>query len=1291
MADSGFVYKANESKGEYLVFNSSSDYDSEFDYIRNLLEGVDFFTDSLDLKIYPEGYPDSDFEVLVRSRPNKAGFLLPAAIFDADFELVSFLLVERKNYQRAILISKNKDVLADIHGNFLFEETLDGETISYSMREFVQEATDPGHDMGLVRGVTVAPASLVQSLPPEPKAKPSALKKELSKPHKVEQEEETEEYVQPELDRYIAPVSNPKKKMKRILLPEEEEKQRKKAEPKPTTAKPAVAKPVQEVPTAPQPQVQRSPFEATKKRDFRKPIPDPIEPKTKEIPAKPAPKVENPVQMPALEKSFSAVSKKKIKDLSRIPSSFFSNLWKSVDSINFVPDYDRGRPRLAINCANGEYAYDLSFYLKSEFKKPFHVEPHKNCNFAPVAPEPDDELPNILTTCSLQRFYFLAAFLDPYGKPYSYLIALKEDPDIAAILVKGRYQYFIFAVSSIGIYIPMLKLSSSDLLSRCYPEDFPSEEEEIGEEPAKKEEEKPIAPKAESVPPAKKVAPASEKKEEKRAISAKDPRRENAVERRKIYYTPHFKAKFDAFLKDHQAKGQKDFDDFLFNLQTLKDDELEQFFARKHVKRIQCFKMHLSNDSEYAASRIFYLTADQFENLGRRIEPRSMVLFAFSTQQEHDIQEEIEAKGYAALRRNSTILCFPAPTTAKEEEKLYVLSSDQNKYLEKSTSELPAAVLGSAGSGKTLMSYQAYLELCSSMEEKVLYVTYEKKLKEKASAAFEEMGAKNATVLTFKELMKVIHVSAGQLKPQFKNNFHEWFFSRKEKDFILRANLISPNKEDAFSTAYVFYRGVIEGSLKNLQKKGKASKILTREEFKDEIESEYGLTLEQKEAIYDIALAYEKHLKDIGGITDNKYALRLIEEEKREVFDAIVVDEYQDLTELQLYAIAKVLKDSKPHKLLLFGDDNQAVNPTILNITGLNKVLYEAFGEKINYVSLKTTYRTGKALFTYIVDVLRIKDQAIGADRGENTAPVSTYRDDEQDLYITLLQDPTHFETLLLAAKNSKIDVVFIFPSAAKRDQAKKKYASLLNDNAFLSDNFLSVEGSKGREWDSCVLVDFISSSKDIFEAMLGEERAGHRSTVHRMLFNRYYVALTRAENRIVVYESNAGPLAKKRLLSQLTELKGKSDIEKIFTGNSDPRYWIDHGDELFVRGKYEEAYRAYRRGSQDEESESRQQMARAYIKAYEAEKLSQEAVDLFIRYEDIESLSRHYEKVNAPKRKRLLDTFRDMDATTATKQEAYRKALPILYDSERVLFFRELCLLRKEEILGILDKMEDK
>ncbi|MBQ2069533.1 MAG: AAA family ATPase, partial [Bacilli bacterium] len=487
------------------------------------------------------------------------------------------------------------------------------------------------------------------------------------------------------------------------------------------------------------------------------------------------------------------------------------------------------------------------------------------------------------------------------------------------------------------------------------------------------------------------------------------------------------------------------------------------------------------------------------------------------------------------------------------------------------------------------------------------------------------------------------------------------------REFSRQVNLLSSSIEDAFHIAYVFYRGIIEGTIDAFENSKKG--YLSKEDFLSKTGGEMGFEKEQKEAIYWIANEYEKHLARHNGMTDNKFALKILTNEPQRIYDAIIVDEYQDLTELQILSLTNLLKPTLPHRILLFGDDNQAVNPTILNVSSVNSVIQYAYKKdkkrcELHINTLSSSYRSGPNLLSYINDVLLIKDKAIGKDKNENILARKTFREDEDDLYVTRLEDPSLFETLLLSAKDSDKDAVFIFPSATLRDEAKEKYASILE--GYEKDNFLSVEESKGREWDSCVLVNFFSSSKEIYEGMLGEDRIGHKSTVHRMMFNRYYVALTRAENRVVVYEEDAGELSRKHFLSSLNELSSESDIKRIFVGELDPEHWIRVGDQLFAKGDYVGSSRAYRRGNKDERAKEKLERSELYRDAFSFSLNEIESIEGILRYRDYASLEDYYEERNLYERKKLFATLRNEKIEPDEKLEVFKSCYGDLLDIER-------------------------
>src|SRR5574344_1986912 len=69
---------------------------------------------------------------------------------------------------------------------------------------------------------------------------------------------------------------------------------------------------------------------------------------------------------------------------------------------------------------------------------------------------------------------------------------------------------------------------------------------------------------------------------------------------------------------------------------------------------------------------------------------------------------------------------------------------------------------------------------------------------------------------------------------------------------------LASSLDEAIDIAYVFYRGIIEGSSHNFSKK--TANLLSEDAFLKEVKDEAGFTSEQKVIIYQMALGYRDHV-----------------------------------------------------------------------------------------------------------------------------------------------------------------------------------------------------------------------------------------------------------------------------------------------------------------------------------------------------------------------------------------------------------------------------------------------
>lgn len=127
--NSQFTYKANERAGEFLLANDSSlpAYAEVFDDIDSRLKGMSEIEEDSHTCFYPSTYEEEEGERVARANYRRSDFLLPAAIVDEEtFEVLSFLLVDRINHNRAFVLSyKTLKVLFAIYNGWkVVEEVL---------------------------------------------------------------------------------------------------------------------------------------------------------------------------------------------------------------------------------------------------------------------------------------------------------------------------------------------------------------------------------------------------------------------------------------------------------------------------------------------------------------------------------------------------------------------------------------------------------------------------------------------------------------------------------------------------------------------------------------------------------------------------------------------------------------------------------------------------------------------------------------------------------------------------------------------------------------------------------------------------------------------------------------------------------------------------------------------------------------------------------------------------------------------------------------------------------------
>lgn len=1247
----GYVFHERANKGNSLLFfdpETVLSSDEEYALILEILEGFTRLEFSYSSKnsIYPLSHQESDYERDERLRFNMEEWSLIAAEVDAYGNYLIAFICRKNEPERAFVLTLDYGrILAAIYQEWSIEA---GGVILY-------ESQDYPWNQG-IEDIVANKASGASSDYIHPSFSAYQKKKiqnlDAAKPR---DDDEAEGIIEVERPSFVAGGSKKPKNLGRYNVPKPAPKiaptpvEKKIEVPKEKTAEPLLTPAF-------------VPSSSTKPRNLDAKSP------SRPVQNKPEPVIEEDdeeIIIPKLEPYRPAVAKGTPKNLHHW--SFFAT---------YRMPRREGEFNLFYNPLNLDTVERFESVEKSlENLTSLYIGEY--CVFSPSLPDYDASVLPEIRSFDIHKWRILVLALGREDQVESALIAYIEDPRFCLLIRFLGNSRSIVGFMTAGASIQGTPLTSFELFKRY---------ETPRVQPRKPEPVKPMVPLA---PKPKKEVHAPPKQEEEVVPSKK---KEKLFERRKIYSTSSFQRDCEEFADAYFGLFEDDLRHTLATLLSSTDEELNDYFSRNDAKKIASKgsvtirKFRFGTCDQYAGARLFYCYG---YDLPGTVSGDGLLLLGISPHEEHDDQFEFAENRYArfAEKRDFVYREFLPSGEKGEVERIPHMSSDQFGMLGEALVKMPMAFLGSAGTGKTLLSVRHGYEL-GKQGKHVLYLTYQQRLCQEVRHQFDLLGAMNIETLTFRDLVGIILGPEAREKMKTKRHFREWFAHYAKHTYAMKKPLraFGDAIEDQFRVCYTFYRGVIDGAYEEGHKNPRA--LMRKERFFDLTKDERGYSSEEKDTIYEVAKAYQAALEREDGFTDNQFAREIIGLGKEGAsYDAVIVDEFQDLTEYQFYAIICQLKDADPLPLFIYGDENQAINPTLFDFDDANRILRKVYGETVQFERrlIGSSYRSGPTLVHYINDINRVKRDAIGARRYGDDEEISV-REDASDLLPILVQGKQKLSELVEACAESDRDVVFVFPSATLLQKCAEDFRKKAKN--LVETRFLSVEDAKGMQWDSVVLVDFFTHSKKLFDGMLGEERLGHRSTIHRMLFNRFYVALTRAENRIIVYESDPSPLIQEQLLKGLVPLSDLTELRSYFAGKMRQGDWKGRGDEQFRLHRYDRAAYYYSRSSHPEAAISLEK-ALAYLKASRGELGEAEQIALYLNNGDYPSMLSYYRDTGKGLAERLLEALLEHTVSPPDALEAY-KALPKnLTDPERVMFL-DLCIeLYNQAIIDDIDRLK--
>lgn len=463
----------------------------------------------------------------------------------------------------------------------------------------------------------------------------------------------------------------------------------------------------------------------------------------------------------------------------------------------------------------------------------------------------------------------------------------------------------------------------------------------------------------------------------------------------------------------------------------------------------------------------------------------------------------------------------------------------------------PLIIIGPAGSGKTALT----LEKMKLFHGHGIYVTLSPYLSESARNMYYSSHYENDNqeilFLSFREFLETMRVPEG--KEIRYNAFAQWLLRFPRQQRVADAHRL-----------YEEFRGVITGSTTD-------KPYLSREEYLNLGVKQSIYLDDERELVYSLFEKYLVFLKENGFYDPNILAHSYLKDVSQ-IYDFVVVDEVQDITNIQLQIILRSLKN--PDNFMLCGDSNQIVHPNFFSWSGLKSMLYNSASLETKKVMriLQSNFRNSKAITEISNRLIKIKQKRFGSIDRESSYLMNSLS--EKPGEVVFLKDTDRVKQDL----NRNIRRSTKFAVLVMRDE-EKTLARKIFDTPLL----FSIHEAKGLEYENAILLNFISGERQSFQEIIrgvdeedleGEMRymrAGDKTDksleAYKFFVNSLYVAITRAVQKLYMIESDTG-----HPLLQMLGLRNALEQVAVKTEQSTNEEWQAEARRLELQGKQEQA-----------------------------------------------------------------------------------------------------------------------
>lgn len=555
----------------------------------------------------------------------------------------------------------------------------------------------------------------------------------------------------------------------------------------------------------------------------------------------------------------------------------------------------------------------------------------------------------------------------------------------------------------------------------------------------------------------------------------------------------------------------------------------------------------------------------------------------------------------------------------KEDSRIkYYLNDEQYQIIK--TDIKPFFLFGSAGSGKTTISIHKACALCNE-NRKIGYFTYSDYLKNDAENIFNNLKdediagsvdfysinqfllykSRKSQIIKYEEfevwvknilgkdnklkpidiwreirgiLKGLVSVDWMDIKIPINNNlscdFLEYFEHNDSYGYIkddalyIKKGCLAELKTMTLNNYKNDYSKDIDYIYSKIQEYICDVRILNKDTYMS-LGKEYSrFSKDERNKIYSILEKYEDKLIKENKIDENDAVrLALRNNKNNREYDFIICDEIQDLTEMEIFFLLKIVKN--PENLMFCGDYNQTINPTFFKTERI-EAIYKTWNGLARFQPkiVTTNYRSSKSIVDFSNSLKELKKAKLKCDDKHDYSEFAIR--DETDKIFILKADNIDKKTLSIINK-------------------ERAYADILvpNENekcVFLEETkgrgIYTVSEYKGLENQYIIGYNILSEFKNQWHKIFNSDSIINDNEF-RYYFNLVYVFITRARDNICFIEENLNEEFIE-YFREYVKVINEFNIDKLkLTKVSSYNEHYIRGKKLERDGQYEKAIDAYR------------------------------------------------------------------------------------------------------------------